>query len=115
MVKHTQTIRRQWPTNYLSVFDHFVGLGLKAVKSLTIFSKKSNTQVLQGSKYALNTLTWILGFPKLPNTYSILKTNKSNLLKISNKKQLKLKIKTTNKPPGNIFMVSLVSTLNNFL
>ena len=29
MVKHTQIIRRQQPTNCLSVFDHFVGLGLK--------------------------------------------------------------------------------------
>ena len=28
MVKHTQTIRRQQPTNCLSVFDHFVGLAL---------------------------------------------------------------------------------------
>ena len=25
MVKHTETIRRQKPTNCLSVFDHFVG------------------------------------------------------------------------------------------
>ena len=29
MVKHTQTIRRQKPTNGLSVFDHFVRLTLK--------------------------------------------------------------------------------------
>ena len=28
MVKHTQTIRRQKPTNCLSVFGHFVGLAL---------------------------------------------------------------------------------------
>ena len=32
MVKHTQTIRRQQPTNCLSVFDHFVGLALKGLK-----------------------------------------------------------------------------------
>ena len=32
MVKHTQTIRRQKPTNCLSVFDHFVGLALKGLK-----------------------------------------------------------------------------------
>ena len=31
MVKHTQTIRRQQPTNYLSVFDHFVGLALEGL------------------------------------------------------------------------------------
>ena len=31
MVKHTQTIRRQEPTNCLNVFDHFVGLALKGL------------------------------------------------------------------------------------
>ena len=31
MVKHTQTICRQQPTNCLSVFDHFVGLPLKGL------------------------------------------------------------------------------------
>ena len=34
MVKDTQTIRGQQPTNYLSVFDHFVGLALKGLKKL---------------------------------------------------------------------------------
>ena len=39
MVKHTQTIvgnqtvRRKKPTNYLSVFDHFVKLALKGLVS----------------------------------------------------------------------------------
>ena len=28
---NTQTIRRQQPTNYLSLFDHFVGLALKGL------------------------------------------------------------------------------------
>ena len=32
MVKHTQTICRQQPTNCLSVFDHFVNLTLKGLK-----------------------------------------------------------------------------------
>ena len=31
MVKHTHTIRRQKPTNCLSVFDHFAGLALKGL------------------------------------------------------------------------------------
>ena len=31
MGKHIQTIRRQQPTNRLSVFDHLVGLALKRV------------------------------------------------------------------------------------
>ena len=33
MVKHTQTICRQQPTNCLSVFDHFVVLALKVLVS----------------------------------------------------------------------------------
>ena len=32
MVKHTQTIRQQHPTNCLSVFDYFVGLALKELR-----------------------------------------------------------------------------------
>ena len=32
MVKHSQTIRRQKLTNYLSVFDHFVGLMRKGLR-----------------------------------------------------------------------------------
>ena len=32
MVKHTQTIRQQHPTNCLSVFDHAVKLALKGLK-----------------------------------------------------------------------------------
>ena len=34
MAKHTQTIRRQQPTNCLSVFDIFVELALKRVKNI---------------------------------------------------------------------------------
>ena len=36
MVKHIQTIRRQFPTNCLSVFDHFVGLALKGLSEFLI-------------------------------------------------------------------------------
>ena len=36
LVKHTQTIRRLWPTNCLSVFDHFAGLVLKGLTLLTL-------------------------------------------------------------------------------
>ena len=32
MVKHTQTIRREFLANCLSVLDHFVGLALKGLK-----------------------------------------------------------------------------------
>ena len=34
MVQHAQTVRRLKPTNYLSVFDHFVGLSLKGLRVL---------------------------------------------------------------------------------
>ena len=37
MVKHIQTIRRLLPTNFLSVFDHFVGLLLKGLKMKKAF------------------------------------------------------------------------------
>ena len=33
MVKHTQTIRRQQPTNCLSVYDHFVKLAFRGLKN----------------------------------------------------------------------------------
>ena len=42
MVKYTQTIRRQQPTNCLSVFEHFVGLAFKGLKQevkLTLLRK----------------------------------------------------------------------------
>ena len=38
MVKHTQTICWQKPTNCLSVFDHFVGWALKGLSKDESFS-----------------------------------------------------------------------------
>ena len=38
MVKHTQTISRQKPTNCFSVFDHFVKLTLKGLKTEHCFN-----------------------------------------------------------------------------
>ena len=40
MVKHTQAVRWQEPTNYFSVFDHFIGLALKE------YSQGKSTQML---------------------------------------------------------------------
>ena len=37
MVKHTQTIRRQKPTNCLCLFDYFVGLALKVLIHFLVF------------------------------------------------------------------------------
>ena len=42
MIKHTQAIRRQQPTNCLKVFDHFVGLALKGLISMHITEALSN-------------------------------------------------------------------------
>ena len=39
MLKHTQTISGQQPTNCLSVFDHFVSLGLKVFKTYLLLTK----------------------------------------------------------------------------
>ena len=54
MVKHAQAIRRQKPTNYLSVFDHFVGLAVKELntfltKLLIIFAEMFHRGCLTGS------------------------------------------------------------------
>ena len=43
MVKHTQTIRWQQPTNCFSVFDDFVRLALKGLKYLLTFPAPVNT------------------------------------------------------------------------
>ena len=37
VVRHTQTVRRQIPTNCLSVFAHFVGLTFKGLISAFCF------------------------------------------------------------------------------
>ena len=46
MVKKPQTIRRQKPTNCLSVLDHFVGLALKGFRpqkvELSVFLRDVN-------------------------------------------------------------------------
>ena len=42
MVKQTQTIRRQQPTNRLSVFNHFAGLVLMGLRQ---FSQKPSLSV----------------------------------------------------------------------
>ena len=54
MIKHTQTIRRLLPTNCLSVFDHFVGLGLKGLRKLAQdLSGKINVILLAAHQYCI--------------------------------------------------------------
>ena len=56
MAKHTQTIRQQKPTIFLSVFDQFVRLVLKGLNGLNseagekIFCKKVFLKVSQNSQ-----------------------------------------------------------------
>ena len=52
MVKHTQTIRRLLPTNYLSVFDHFARLALNGL------NRKRN--YLNYTKVTFSVFNWLV-------------------------------------------------------
>ena len=49
MVKHTKIIRRQQPTNCLSVFDHFVGFAFKGLRRIPV--------TFNNKRYHLETVT----------------------------------------------------------
>ena len=49
MVKHTQTICELLPTNYLSVFDHFVWLALKGLNTETTDETYTTSQYFRFS------------------------------------------------------------------
>ena len=51
MVKHTETIRRQKPTNCLSMFDHFVNLARQGL--ITIYDIFLVESVVESSKMSL--------------------------------------------------------------
>ena len=55
MVKHTQTIRRQQPTNCLSVFGHFVGFALKELRIKLI----ATTQIIEPKHGQLKNLNFL--------------------------------------------------------
>ena len=60
MVKHTQTIRWQQPTNFLSLLDHFVGLALR------IFTDKIHHRSLTGTfQEASQEPPWIFDFHQI--------------------------------------------------
>ena len=76
MVKHTQTICRQQPTNCLSVFDHFVGLALKGLRKLIEEHdirvtprigkiQEFNVQVMLG-EHGQIVLTWSSSIKRIP-------------------------------------------------
>ena len=53
MVKHTQTISRQQPTNFncLNVLDHFVGLALKGLKTKNTYIYLGLTNDIKEEKH----------------------------------------------------------------
>ena len=53
MVKHTQTIHRQQPTNCLSMCDHFVELAVKGLKML-IAQERSSCKFLKNNLECLS-------------------------------------------------------------
>ena len=102
MVKHTQTICRQQPTNCYSVFDHFVGLALKELRLILVFRKLKrcarehtsfeNNQVRRFLKFRiLSTLrpnVRDLSRPAIQNLYSLIhakyfEVQKSKLFRIN--------------------------------
>ena len=54
MVKHPQTICRLLPTNRLSVFDYFVGLGLKALSDSEVYSEPCQISDMELSGKIIN-------------------------------------------------------------
>ena len=73
MVKRTKTICRLLPTNCLNAFDHFVGLGLKGLKLLSIlsyFKSLFSFQRLFLGEVTANFFTLRLGLTKRPEVFS---------------------------------------------
>ena len=89
MVTHTQTIRRQQRKDCFSVFDYFMGLGLKGLKSLKTYLALTKTTSLYEShkKDHHRCLTF---FQKLYFIYFLERT-------CAEKKKKKQKNKQTNK------------------
>ena len=50
MVRHTQTIRPQQPMNYLSVFDHFMGLVFKGLRQSALQTNYDRPYCLRNSR-----------------------------------------------------------------
>ena len=61
MVKHSQTIRRQKPSNCLSVFDYFWGGGL-ALKGLTLLSNPKQIHQLKNFESVAHTISRTIVF-----------------------------------------------------
>ena len=70
-VKHTQTaFVSKLPTNCLSVFDHFVGLGLKGLSNIDCINKEKQIIWLYIlGKYAQNTEMFLISLQKRQTQY----------------------------------------------
>ena len=84
MVKHTQIIHRQQLANYLSVFDHAVGLGLKWLNSIKHFQNLQRIIICTLSRREIFQLFKVQAKQRIPLKnfsttakwhYSSLKTN----------------------------------------
>ena len=66
MVKHTQTIRRQLPTNCLSVLDHFVGLALKVLswQNSVMYSERAQNFKMKFCVKIVNSFRMVTIFAK---------------------------------------------------
>ena len=73
MVKHSQTIRRQNPTNCLSVFDYFVGLALKGLNTKKDFNYFHKNQNLTGFWLGLF-MYYILPTDSIPRSFCVVFT-----------------------------------------
>ena len=62
MVKHTQTIRRLLVTNFLSVFDHFVGSALEGLSSQLVSGFFDHVLFVLDCHIPCNNCFIILGF-----------------------------------------------------
>ena len=59
MAKHSHTNRRQQPTNCLSVFNHFVGLALKGLRSLAENLADKTEKIMSFVQNGANSLAFI--------------------------------------------------------
>ena len=83
MVKHTQTICRQQPTNCLSVLDHLAGLGLKGLKDFLHSDQKCPKDyfdhVYCSTKYVYSARS-LNGLPRVPSVlYNVRKFAPKNV------------------------------------
>ena len=82
MVKDTQAIRLQQPTNCLSIFDHFVGLALKGLCWI-ISPFHTTVLILYPLKTLKNRFSDVFrGYRKTPLTWNVLKCRQAKQISL---------------------------------